>query len=540
MAQLKSTVVQGSLRVTDTTYTTDLVVSDVTAPTIANNDYLLVADASDGNKLLKGPIFDGSTTSQALTKKGTWATFNNYSHPTGDGNLHVPATGTGNNGKVLKAGSTAGSLSWGTLGASDVGLGSVSNNANLNSTTGAKGDIIYWSAANTPAHLAIGTAGYTLQATANGPAWTQTVAVAYGGTGQTSWTQWGVLYASASTTLTNTAAGTAGYLLQGNGAAAPSWIQATNSNIVSTIVKRDSNGDFSARTITANLTGNVTGNVSGSSGSCTGNAATATEWASAQTVYVALGTASKTTTIQGGNSNAVALGIDGTLAIGHGGTGITTTDAHKVLIGPSSGNATAPTWRTIVAADLPTATTSALGIMQVGTGLGVSSGTVSVSYGTSANTALQGNASLVKLNGLTKTAASMADFYAPTSAGTNGQFLKSVGSGEPTWSALPTADTTVAGIVKLGASGGAATYEHTHSEYAKIKPFSANWSSGTSIAIADSWITDGAAVVATDLQTKNLPGVVTWTITTNNITFTCTVAASSSTIGEFHFLMIKP
>lgn len=37
---------------------------------------------------------------------------NNYSHPTGDGNLHVPATGTTNNGKVLTAGSTAGSLSW--------------------------------------------------------------------------------------------------------------------------------------------------------------------------------------------------------------------------------------------------------------------------------------------------------------------------------------------------------------------------------------------------------------------------------------------
>ena len=48
-------------------------------------------------------------------------TYNNYSHPTGDGNLHVPATGTGNNGKVLKAGSTAGSISWGTLSASDVG-----------------------------------------------------------------------------------------------------------------------------------------------------------------------------------------------------------------------------------------------------------------------------------------------------------------------------------------------------------------------------------------------------------------------------------
>lgn len=37
---------------------------------------------------------------------------NNYSHPTGDGNLHVPATSTTNNLKVLKAGATAGSIAW--------------------------------------------------------------------------------------------------------------------------------------------------------------------------------------------------------------------------------------------------------------------------------------------------------------------------------------------------------------------------------------------------------------------------------------------
>ncbi len=47
---------------------------------------------------------------------------------------------------------------------------------------------------------------------------------------------------------------------------------ATNLNTVSTIVRRDGSGNFSAGTITANITGNV----SGSSGSCTGNAATAT------------------------------------------------------------------------------------------------------------------------------------------------------------------------------------------------------------------------------------------------------------------------
>lgn len=41
---------------------------------------------------------------------------------------------------------------------------------------------------------------------------------------------------------------------------------ATNLNTASTLVKRDSSGNFSAGTITANLTGDVTGNVSGSAG----------------------------------------------------------------------------------------------------------------------------------------------------------------------------------------------------------------------------------------------------------------------------------
>ena len=37
-----------------------------------------------------------------------------YIHPSGDGNLHVPATNTTNDGKVLTAGSTAGALTWET------------------------------------------------------------------------------------------------------------------------------------------------------------------------------------------------------------------------------------------------------------------------------------------------------------------------------------------------------------------------------------------------------------------------------------------
>ena len=58
--------------------------------------------------------------------------------------------------------------------ASEVGLGNVSNNSNLNSTTGAKGDIIYWSAANTPAHLTntSSTTKKFLSITSQVPSWT--------------------------------------------------------------------------------------------------------------------------------------------------------------------------------------------------------------------------------------------------------------------------------------------------------------------------------------------------------------------------------
>ena len=58
-------------------------------------------------------------TNGSITVNGTQQVV--YAHPTADGDKHVPATGTTNNGRVLKAGATAGSLSWGTLTAGDVG-----------------------------------------------------------------------------------------------------------------------------------------------------------------------------------------------------------------------------------------------------------------------------------------------------------------------------------------------------------------------------------------------------------------------------------
>ena len=79
-----------------------------------------------------------------------------------------------------------------------------------------------------------------------------------------------------------------------------------------------------------------TGTLALTSSSITGNAATATKWASAQTVYVALGTASKTTSIQGGSSSAVTLGVDGVLGVANGGTGAASFTANSVIMSGSS------------------------------------------------------------------------------------------------------------------------------------------------------------------------------------------------------------
>jgi len=69
-------------------------------------------DNDDGG-LVPSPASSG-TTVKFLREDATWVipTDTVYTHPSGDGNLHVIATSTSNNGKVLTAGSTAGSLSW--------------------------------------------------------------------------------------------------------------------------------------------------------------------------------------------------------------------------------------------------------------------------------------------------------------------------------------------------------------------------------------------------------------------------------------------
>ena len=72
-----------------------------------------IDDTISNHKLLTSSDHDGRyfTKSEVQDKLDG---LNNYIHPTSDGNKHVPATGTINNGKVLKAGATAGTFAWAT------------------------------------------------------------------------------------------------------------------------------------------------------------------------------------------------------------------------------------------------------------------------------------------------------------------------------------------------------------------------------------------------------------------------------------------
>lgn len=71
----------------------------------------------------------------------------------------------------------------------------------------------------------------------------------------------------------------------------------------------------------------------------------------------------------------------------------------------------------------------------------------------------------ITLNGVSSTSPS---FYAPTGAGTSGQYLKSSGTGAPTWSAFPTipsAGTSASAVGTTASGGSASTYsksDHVH------------------------------------------------------------------------------
>lgn len=71
-----------------------------------------IVDGKIVNKVDKVSGKQLSTEDYTTAEKQKLAGLNNYTHPTSDGNKHVPANGTTNAGKVLTAGATAGVYTW--------------------------------------------------------------------------------------------------------------------------------------------------------------------------------------------------------------------------------------------------------------------------------------------------------------------------------------------------------------------------------------------------------------------------------------------
>jgi hypothetical protein len=178
------------------------------------------------------------------------------------GTFYAP-TGYGTSGQYLKSNGNA-APTWATFSKSTVGLGNADNTADANKrvkganiTTTANAVAYYTDAAGTFGTKA--SANGALYATAaNGALSWGTLPIAQGGTGMTSATSKGIVYATSTTALATTAAGTSGQVLTSGGTGNPSWTTATNANTASAIVKRDASGNFSAGTITASLSGNAT------------------------------------------------------------------------------------------------------------------------------------------------------------------------------------------------------------------------------------------------------------------------------------------
>ena len=82
--------------------------------TVSLSGYATVAamNAALENKVDKVSGKGLSTNDYTTAEKEKLAGLTNYTHPTGDGNSHIPANGTNNAGKVLTATATAGVYEW--------------------------------------------------------------------------------------------------------------------------------------------------------------------------------------------------------------------------------------------------------------------------------------------------------------------------------------------------------------------------------------------------------------------------------------------
>ena len=341
-------------------------------------------------------------------------------------NQTINASGGG--GTVTSVNVSGGTTGLTTSGGPVTGFGTItlagtlaSANGGTGFTTYAAGDLIYASATNTLSKLTAGTNGYVLTLASGVPTWAAstggvtsfsagstgltpntattgaislagTLAVGYGGTGLTTFTSGGAVYATSTSALTTgtlpiasggtnstaaataggvgygtgtahayTAAGTTGQVLTSNGAGAPTWATAGSTGVTS-VAQTFTGGIVSVSgspiTTTGTLALTVAGTSGGipyfSSGTTWATSAALTQYgviygggAGAAPVSTAAGTAGYALIANSAAAPtfqqvSLTAGVTGTLPVANGGTGVTaSTGANSVVLRDSNANITA-------------------------------------------------------------------------------------------------------------------------------------------------------------------------------------------------------
>jgi len=247
----------------------------------------------------------------------------NYTHPTGDGNLHVIATSTTNSGKVLTAGASAGSLSWTTPTSGTVT--SVTGTSPISVATGTSTPVISLStvpvaSGGTGATTLTGyvsgngTGAMTAATTIPGSAISGYLPVTAGGTGTTTGpTQGGVIYAISNVVYGSIGAGTSGQALLSGGTGAPTWssnINGTAGNVSGTVAVANGGTGATSATVQGGViygssTTVMASTVAGTSGQVlTSNGTSAPTWSSTLSGNAA--TATSATNLTGGSAGTIA------------------------------------------------------------------------------------------------------------------------------------------------------------------------------------------------------------------------------------------
>ena len=197
---------------------------------------------------------------------------------------------------------------------------------------------------------------------------------------------------------------------------------ADDANTASAIVARDASGNFAAGTITANLTG-----LASKATNINGGAIGAIPYQSAAnttTLLTGNTAATKKFLTQTGDGTSAAApvwagvavsDITGTLPVANGGTGVTTVAANLIFAGPTSGaTASAPSFRSLVAADLPSGSTNYVingTTQQASTDFNISgSGTIGTTLAVTGNTTIGGTATITGATTLSALTASKGVF----------------------------------------------------------------------------------------------------------------------------------